>query len=435
MSSEITKKGIEVAKKAIELDRSQEYEQALALYKSASEYLLKGMQYESSQVKQIIGKKCSEYLERAEKIDSMLKDGTTKKAVASGGEGTGEDDDDDADASGLNPERKQLRQALESAVVIEKPNIAWKDVAGLDSAKEALQEAVILPMRLPQMFKGKREPWRGILLYGPPGTGKSYLAKAVASEANNSTFISVSSSDLVSKWQGQSERLVKELFEMAREKSPCIVFVDEIDSLCSARSDNESESSRRIKTEFLVQMQGVGSQNDGILVVGATNIPWQLDSAIRRRFEKRIYIALPDTEARCKMFELHIKGVRNTLQPHDYNTLAHKSEGYSGSDICNVVREAIMMPVRKVQHAQAFKKCDENGYPTPSGAFWTPCSPSDRDPTKQFMSWQDMPAEAIVEPPVDMRDMVQALERTKRSVDPKDLGKIEEFTRSFGQDI
>lgn len=432
MSSEITKKGIDVAKKAIEHDRNQEYEQALSLYKSASEYLLKGMQYESTQVKQIIGKKCSEYLERAEKIDTMMKNG--KKPVASGGDATGEDDED-KDSDDSNPERKQLRQALESAVVIEKPNIAWKDVAGLDSAKEALQEAVILPMRLPQMFKGKREPWRGILLYGPPGTGKSYLAKAVASEANGSTFISVSSSDLVSKWQGQSERLVKELFEMARERSPCIVFVDEIDSLCSARSDNESESSRRIKTEFLVQMQGVGHQNDGILVVGATNIPWQLDSAIRRRFEKRIYIPLPDVEARCAMFELHIKGVRNTLSSNDYNVLAQKGEGYSGSDICNVVREAIMIPVRKVQHAQAFKKCDETGAPSPNGEFWTPCSPGDRDPTKTLMSWQDIPPENIVEPPVDMRDMMSALQTTKRSVHPRDLERIEEFTRSFGQDV
>jgi len=126
----------------------------------------------------------------------------------------------------------------------------------------------------------------------PPGTGKSYLAKAVATEAE-STFFSISSSDLVSKWLGESERLVKNLFELARAQKPAIIFIDEVDSLCSSRSDSENDATRRIKTEFLVQMQGVGVDNDGILVLGATNIPWGLDAAIRRRFEKRIHIPPP----------------------------------------------------------------------------------------------------------------------------------------------
>jgi len=139
---------------------------------------------------------------------------------------------------------------------MEKPNILWNDVAGLENAKESLKEAVILPIKFPHLFTGKRKPWRGILLYGPPGTGKSYLAKAVATEANNSTFFSVSSSDLLSKWLGESEKLVKNLFELARTNRPSIIFIDEVDSLCGARSDNESESARRVKTEFLVQMQG-----------------------------------------------------------------------------------------------------------------------------------------------------------------------------------
>ena len=208
----------------------------------------------------------------------------------------------------------------------ETPNVSWDDVAGLEGAKEALKEAVILPIKFPHLFTGKRTPWRGILLYGPPGTGKSFLAKAVATEAK-STFFSVSSSDLVSKWMGESERLVKQLFTMARENKPAIIFIDEVDSLAGTRGEGESEASRRIKTEFLVQMNGVGHDDVGVLVLGATNIPWQLDPAIKRRFEKRIYIPLPEVEARKRIFELNVGSTPCQLTQKDYRTLAQNTDG------------------------------------------------------------------------------------------------------------
>merc|ERR1712045_30960 len=202
---------------------------------------------------------------------------------------------------------------LNGAIMVEKPNVKWSDVAGLETAKQLLKEAVILPIKFPNLFQGKRKPWAGILLYGPPGTGKSYLAKAVATEANNSTFFSVSSSDLVSKYVGESEKLVKNLFEMARDRKPSIVFIDEVDSLASARSDGENDSSRRLKTEFLVQMQGVGVDMNGVLTLGATNCPWDLDPAIRRRFQKRIYIQLPKAPSRGVMFKIHIGKTPHSL--------------------------------------------------------------------------------------------------------------------------
>lgn len=138
------------------------------------------------------------------------------------------------------------------------------------------------------------------------------MAKACATECEG-TFFSVSSADLVSKWMGESERLVKQLFKMAREKKPSIIFIDEIDSLCGGRSEGENDSTRRIKTEFLVQMQGVGNDMDGVLVLGATNIPWELDSAIRRRFQKRIYISLPCPTARAHLFKMKGSKTANSL--------------------------------------------------------------------------------------------------------------------------
>lgn len=217
------------------------------------------MKYEKNpKLKELVRTKFVEYLDRAEKIKQHLASSQESKGRAAlganGGEkgvggsangkkdGNGEDGEDGVDA-----ETKKLRAGLSSAILSETPNVSWDDVAGLQTAKDALKEAVILPIRHPHLFTGKRTPWRGILLYGPPGTGKSYLAKAVATEAK-STFFSVSSSDLVSKWMGESERLVKQLFQMAREQKPSIIFIDEVDSLCGTRGEGESEASRRIKT-------------------------------------------------------------------------------------------------------------------------------------------------------------------------------------------
>jgi len=276
--------------------------------------------------------------------------------VSADGHSRGEDEDGDED-----PESKKLRGALAGAILSDKPNIKWEDVAGLEQAKEALKEAVILPIKFPHLFTGKRQPWKGILLYGPPGTGKSYLAKAVATEAN-STFFSVSSSDLVSKWMGESERLVKQLFNMARENKPSIIFIDEIDALCGPRGEGESEASRRIKTELLVQMDGVGRDSRGVLILGATNIPWQLDAAIRRRFQRRVHISLPDMPARMRMFELAVGTTPCELKQEDYRTLGQLSEGYSGSDISIAVQDALMQPVRKIQTATHYKKVGHNAH-------------------------------------------------------------------------
>lgn len=205
-------RAIEVVKKAIEADTAAEYEKAYQLYYQSLELFMLALKWEkNTKSKEMIRAKAGEYMERAEKLKTHLADsdkgkkkpgmvGANGSSTGGGGKGEKGEEAEDADS-------KKLRTALAGAILQDKPNIRWEDVAGLEGAKEALKEAVVLPIKFPHLFTGKRQPWKGILLYGPPGTGKSYLAKAVATEAN-STFFSVSSSDLVSKWMGESERLV-----------------------------------------------------------------------------------------------------------------------------------------------------------------------------------------------------------------------------------
>jgi len=283
--------------------------------------------------------------------------------------------------------------------------------------------------------------------YGPPGTGKSHLAKAVATEAD-STFFSVSSSDLVSKWQGESEKLVKQLFEMAREASPAIIFIDEVDSLAGSRSDGENESTRRIKTEFLVQMDGVkkGGANARVLVLGATNTPWSLDAGIRRRFEKRIYIPLPDAEARTTMFKINLGQTPHSLSESDQRELGQETEGFSGADIHIAVKAALFEPVRIAQQAKYFTE-DKDGFLTPVRGDEPPCPycpmKLSGDKSKYAkcekcgavrISLMDVEPSKLRVPDISMADFKLALASTNPSVAPSELKAFEDWTKNFGQD-
>ncbi|KAG6728227.1 hypothetical protein I3843_02G143600 [Carya illinoinensis] len=242
----------------------------------------------------------------------------------------------------------KLVEMINTTIVDRSPSVKWEDVAGLEKAKQTLMEMVILPTKRRDLFTGLRRPARGLLLFGPPGNGKTMLAKAVASESE-ATFFNVSASSLTSKWVGEAEKLVRALFMVAKSRQPSVIFIDEIDSILSARQANENDASRRLKSEFLIQFDGVTSNpNDAIIVIGATNKPQELDDAVLRRLVKRIYIPLPDENVRRLLLKNKLKGQAFSLPSGDLERLARETERYSGSDLQALCEEAAMMPIREL---------------------------------------------------------------------------------------
>lgn len=259
--------------------------------------------------------------------------------------------------AGLTGEWRELAAVVSRDIYLDNPDVYWHDIVGLESAKRLVKEAVVYPIKYPQLFSGILSPWKGLLLYGPPGTGKTLLAKAVATECDT-TFFNISASTIVSKWRGDSEKLVRVLFELARFHAPSTIFLDELESIMSQRgagSSGDHEGSRRMKTELLIQMDGLAKSNDLVFLLAASNLPWELDHAMLRRLEKRILVNLPSEEARKQMLSSHlpqtINSPSNGLEIKteiDYDLFAKKLDGYSGSDIKLLCKEAAMRPLRKV---------------------------------------------------------------------------------------
>ena len=218
----------------------------------------------------------------------------------------------------LPEDLREMASLIKREIILENPNVSFKDIVGLDTAKNIIEEALLWPVKYPYFFTGLLEPWKGILLFGPPGTGKTLLAKAVATEMRT-TFFNISAATIVSKWRGESEKLIKVLFDLARHYQPSTIFLDEIDSIMSARgeSGDEHEGSRRMKTELLIQLDGL-TKNEGVFLLAASNIPWDLDP-IPQNMNKGI----------------------------DYIKNAEVLEGYSGSDIKLLCKEALMTRTRK----------------------------------------------------------------------------------------
>ncbi|PHJ25398.1 katanin-like family protein [Cystoisospora suis] len=304
-------------------------------------------------------------------------------------------------------------------------HVPFDDIAGLDNVKRLLREAVILPALLPEVFTGIRSPWKGVLLFGPPGTGKTLLARAVAA-ATQWTFFNCSVATLTSKWRGESEKLIRTLFQMARARGPSIVFFDEIDALMSKRgSASEHEASRRAKAELLVQLDGLAGDRknfqrnsatrgvadsqlpaDHVMVLATSNTPWDIDVALRRRLEKRIYTPLPDENGRVEMLRIHMQDIP-VAQDVDLKEVASRTELFSGADLHQLCREACMNPLRRLVENLSLEEIQRK---RSDGAL-------DEQATQ-----------------VTMRDFEQALEKANPSTISAEIQKFVDWNAQFGSE-
>lgn len=355
---------------------------------------------------------------RSTKASGSTKSGPGARSSANGKKGVGSGKSSKGDAASVDSEDGKSKRVqyegpdadlaamLERDVLDTSPGVRWDDVAGLPEAKRLLEEAVVLPLWMPEYFQGIRRPWKGVLMFGPPGTGKTLLAKAVATECGT-TFFNVSSATLASKWRGESERLVRVLFDLARAYAPSTIFIDEIDSLCNSRgASGEHESSRRVKSELLVQVDGVNVSSSGedrkiVMVLAATNFPWDIDEALRRRLEKRIYIPLPNFESRKELIKINLRTVEMAADV-DIDEVARRTEGYSGDDLTNVCRDASLNGMRRKIAGKT------------------------RDEIK------NMSKDEISNDPVAMCDFEEALRKVQPSVSAADIERHEKWFTDFG---
>ncbi|MFB0543916.1 MAG: AAA family ATPase [Candidatus Bathyarchaeia archaeon] len=328
--AELEQKAIEYAVQAVKCDNQGDRDKALEHYKKAVELLRKLIEinpnFDLNNVytqRVFAYQKRIEILKRIEFGESESTEITTSETIVS------------------------KEEQLSEQAVIESPNVKWSDVVGLDDVKRIIREVIVYPILRPDLFP---LGWpRGILLFGPPGCGKTLLAAAVATEVD-AEFISIDPTSIMSKWLGEAEKNVAKLFNLARaqeKKRPVIIFIDELDSLFG-RHQSEVGGEIRVRNQFLKEMDGVMDKNKKslIYVIGATNKPWDLDVPFIRRFQKRIYVPLPDEETRLEMFKFYTKEIK--LSPDvNIRELARLTQGYSGSDIRDICQDVY---VRKISH-------------------------------------------------------------------------------------
>lgn len=296
----------------------------------------------------------------------------------------------------LDPSTNPLvQQIVDMGILIKEPDVSWDSIAGLADVKRLLRKNLVIYTLRPEICKGLLSPWKSVLFYGPPGTGKTFLAKAVATECKR-TFFNITSATITSRFLGESEKLVTFLFQLAEQMAPSTIFFDEIDSIASQRgTSNEGESARRMKAQLLTNIEGIGSSSSNdVFVMAATNFPWDLDEALLRRFQKRIYIPLPDEEGRKTILKMKMEEF--TDDTFDFDGWANKLQGYSCADIANLCRDAAQMVFDRK---------------------------TDMMDTQAFLDMQTIDAQVIV----SNDDFKLAVAKRKSSVDPQTLANYEKW--------
>jgi len=311
-------------KEGIEAHRRGDGERARFCLLKSAEHLYSVARASDGRLKEERARRASELVELANRVGSSIGDGTVDGRRRESDEG--------------GPEAER---GGERFLVGERPTVTFDDIAGLEDVKEEVRLKIIHPFRHPELAEryGIRAGG-GILLYGPPGTGKTLMARAVAGETE-CAFFTVKPSEILSKWVGEAEQNMSALFAAARERSPSVIFIDEIEALAPRRAENRSSVMARLVPQILAELEGFSSNRGTILFLGATNEPWSLDPAILRpgRFDERVYIGLPDRSARQRMLELHLDG-RPLADDVDLDRLAALMDGFSGADIRNLCRKA-----------------------------------------------------------------------------------------------
>ena len=305
------------------------------------------------------------------------------------------------------------------------PGVRFADIAGLDEVKRMISDALVLPQQYPTLY-AETDPVRGIILYGPSGTGKTHIVRAIATEMEW-TFLTADASQMFSRWQGDSEKAMKSLFETARAHKPCIVFLDEAVAILGKTDDKSgSDSKVRVMRQFLQEMDGIrtNKKERGMVVVIATNHPWAFEDATKRRFEKQIEIPLPDDAGRRAMIGLTLRGRTHTISDDDVAELAGRLEGYSGADIQKLASEAFIRPIHRVQSAKFFRPA-ENGR-------WLPCDADDEGATER--EWRSMTDAEIALPPATAEDWRECLRLglVKPSNSTEMVARYANYTRAAG---